>query len=338
MFIMVQSNGNIQVKRKSLQMSEAKLYYKYSDYLKEKYGEKVYKLPINLPITCPNRIAGSGCSFCAEVGTGFEAMESSVSVTEQINKTKELISRKYKAKKYIAYFQNYTNTFMPLEQFRSYMTEAANASDIVEISISTRPDCIRTDYLDILKEIREAYQIEIHIELGLQTVNYHTLDAINRGHGLAEYLDAVLQIKQYGFTICTHVILNLPQDTIRDTIETARILSALKIDIVKLHSLYIAKHTKLAEEYENGTITVCSKNEYLQRLVTFLEYLDPRIVVERLFSRVPEEEAVFSNWNTSWWKLQDEVIEKMEQEETRQGGKFDYLNGCALKKAVLGGV
>ena len=308
------------------------MYRKYSEYLKDKYGEKIYKLPINLPITCPNRLNGRGCSFCAEVGTGFEAMDSCVSVTDQMEHTKVLITRKYKAQKFIAYFQNYTNTFMPLKQFEAYITEAAKDSDIVEISISTRPDCIRDEYLAVLQNIKEEYKVDINIELGLQTVNYHTLDKINRGHGLAEYLDAVLRIKKYPFTICTHVILNLPYDTMRDVIETSKILSLLNIDIVKLHSLYIAKNTQLSEEYKSGKIAVCSKEEYLERVTAFLEHLSPNIVVERLFSRVPEEEADFSNWNTSWWKLQDELLEKMENEQVYQGKKFNYLNGAALDK------
>ena len=307
------------------------LYRKYSDFLKEKYGEKVYKLPINLPITCPNRIYGTGCTFCADVGTGFEAMSNTVSVTEQLNRTKELITRKYKANKFIAYFQNYTNTYMPLEQFKAYIREATVCEDIVEISISTRPDCIRDDYLLFLKEIHDETKIDINIELGLQSVNYHTLDFISRGHGLAEFIDAVLRIKKYGFSICTHIILNLPGDTLRDSIETAKILSALGIDIVKLHSLYIAKNTKLAEQYKEGLFELCSKDEYIERLITFLEYLSPEIVVERLFSRVPADDAEFSNWSTSWWKLQDEVLAKMEQAEAYQGKKFDYCNGSALK-------
>lgn len=308
------------------------MYNKYSDYLKNKYGEKVYKLPINLPITCPNRIHSSGCSFCAEVGTGFEALSSAISVTEQLHKTKELIQKKYHAKKYIAYFQNYTNTFMKLDDFRAYMKEAAEVSDIVEISISTRPDCINRQYLDVLLDIKKNYHVEINIELGLQTVNYHTLDLIDRGHGLAEYIDAVLQIKQYPFSICTHIILNLPNDDLRDTVETAKILSALKIDIVKIHSLYIAKNTKLSKQYESGTISICSKEEYLDRVLLFLEYLSPNIVVERLFSRVPEEDAIFSNWNTSWWKLQDELLLKMKEKEVYQGKRYQYLNGSALSK------
>ena len=310
------------------------LYRKYSDFLKEKYGEKVYKLPINLPITCPNRINGSGCTFCADVGTGFEAMDNTVSVSDQLNQTKELITRKYKAKKFIAYFQNYTNTYMPLDQFKAYVKEAAETEDIVEISISTRPDCIHEEYLMFLKELQDETRIDINIELGLQSVNYHTLDFINRGHGLAEFIDAVLRIKKYGFSICTHIILNLPGDSIRDSIETAKILSVLGIEIVKLHSLYIAKNTKLSEQYKDGTITLCSKEEYVERLITFLEYLSPDIVVERLFSRVPADDAEFSNWSTSWWKLQDEVLDTMNQREAYQGKKFDYTNGAALKQLI----
>ncbi|MDD3139272.1 MAG: TIGR01212 family radical SAM protein [Lachnospiraceae bacterium] len=312
-------------------MDNKKLYNKYSIYLKKKYGEKVYKLPINLPITCPNRVHGSGCTFCSELGTGFEAMDSMNSVKEQLLYTKSKILKKYNAKKYIAYFQNYTNTFMPLEQFKTYMLEAATVEDIVELSISTRPDCISENYLDILEEIHKEFKINITIELGLQTSNHRALKAINRGHSLAEFIDAVLLIKKYNFTITTHIILNLPYDDIEDNIETAKIISALSIDIIKIHSLYIAKNTLLCESYDNGTITLCSKEEYIHRLITFLEYLNPEMIVERLFSRVPKEEAVFSNWETSWWKLQDEVIEKMNQNDCYQGKKFDYLHGHALR-------
>ena len=313
-------------------MNEQILYNKYSDYLKEKYGEKVYKLPVNLPVTCPNRIGSYGCSFCAEAGTGFEAMDCHVSVTEQLESTKEHIRKRYKAKKYIAYFQNYTNTFLPLDRFREYILEAVKVPDIVEISVSTRPDCIADEYMIFLNEIKEKYKIDITIELGLQTVNYHTLDKINRGHGIAEFIDAVLTIQKYGFEICTHVILNLPGDTMRDTIETAKVLSSLHIDIVKLHSLYIPKNTRLCEEYENGTITLCSQDEYIERVAAFLEYISPDMIVERLFSRVPEKDAVFSNWGVSWWKLQDQLQEYMEKTDSFQGKAYHYLNGSALNK------
>ena len=173
--------------------------------------------------------------------------------------------------------------------------------------------------------------MDITIELGLQTANYHTLLDINRGHTLAEFIDAVLMIHKYDFEICTHVILNLPGDSLTDAVETAKILSALRIPVVKIHSLYIAKNTQLCEAYENGTITLCSKEEYIERLITFLEFLNPEIVVERLFSRVPEKDAVFSNWGTSWWKLKDEVIEQMTSGNHYQGKQYHYLGGAALK-------
>ena len=309
-----------------------RLYYAYSDYLKNKYGEKVYKLPVNLPVSCPNRMNGNkGCSFCADCGTGFEAMDNQISVSEQLNKTKEHIEKKYNAHKFIAYFQNYTNTFLPLADFEKYLLEATKVPDIVEISVSTRPDCISEEYLQVLDQIRKTYSIEITIELGLQTANYHTLEKINRGHTLAEFIDAVFMIHKFGFEICTHVILNLPDDNMTDAIETAKILSALRIPVVKIHSLYIAKNTRLCEAYENGTITLCSKQEYIDRLIVFLEHLNPDIVVERLFSRVPEKDAVFSNWGTSWWKLKDEVTEQMLSGDHYQGKSYHYLNGTALR-------
>ena len=308
------------------------MYNSYSQYLKKQYGEKVYKLPVNLPVTCPNRQNGNrGCAFCAGCGTGFEAMEQTVPVTTQLLETKAHIERKYHAHKFIAYFQNYTNTFLPVEQFLRFLREAASVPDIVEIAVSTRPDCIREDYLEALLSVKKEYHVNISIELGLQTVNYHTLREIGRGHTLAEFLDAVLQIKKYGFEICAHVILNLPNDHLEDCIETAKCLSALRIDAVKIHSLYIAKNTRLCEDYETGTITICSKEEYYERLISFLEYLNPNIVVERLFSRVPEKDSVFCNWGTSWWKLKEEAETLMKERGAYQGRCFNYLNGAALK-------
>lgn len=321
----------------SLFCVEEIMYYRtYSDYLKTKYGEKVYKLPVNLPVTCPNRMNGKkGCAFCADVGTGFEAMSSQISVKEQLEKTGEKIAKRYKAKKFIAYFQNYTNTFLGFERFKQYVLEAVQVEDIVELSISTRPDCIKKEYLDFLQEVARKFAIEINFELGLQTVNYHTLKKINRGHGLAEFIQAVSVIKTYGFSICTHMILNLPWDTLDDAIEGAKILSALEIDFVKLHSLYIPKNSQLYTQYIDGTITLCSKEEYMERLTEFLAYLSPKIVVERLFSRVPEEYAEFSNWGTSWWKLKDEFEMWMEKKNYKQGCRFQYLNGAALDRWEL---
>ena len=313
-------------------MEENRIYYSYSEYLKKKYGEKVYKLPVNLPVSCPNRKEGAGCSFCAEEGTGFEAAGAMVPVREQLMASREKVEKRYHAKKFIAYFQNYTNTFLPLDTLRAYMQQAAEVESIVEVCLSTRPDCIRKDYLRAMADFREETGLEVSLELGLQTVNYHTLRKVNRGHGLAEFLDAVLAIAPYKFPVCVHMILNLPGDTMEDARESARILSALPVSMVKLHSLYIPKKSVLYQEYRNGRISICEKEEYLERMAEFIALLRPDIAVERLFARIPEKDSAFCNWGHSWWKLTDEWTALMKEKQYVQGVHCDYLNGAALNR------
>jgi radical SAM protein (TIGR01212 family) len=310
------------------------LYNVYSDYLRQKYGEKVYKLPIGLPVTCPNRdgtCGVNGCAFCGEIGAGYENLPASMTVAEQIEANKAHIVPKYKAKKFIAYFQNFSNTYLPLESLKAYLQEACQ-KDVVEIALATRPDCVNEHYLDILNEIKSRYKVEISIELGLQTVNYHTLQKIYRGHTLAEFIDAVLRIKRKHISVCAHLILNLPWDTMSDVIESAKILSALGVDQVKLHALYIVKNTIMADWYQNGEISIISKEEYVERVVTFLEYLHSDIVIQRLIGRAPESNTLFTNWHTGWWKIRDAIEQTMEKRGSYQGIKCNYLNGSAVQK------
>ncbi len=310
------------------------LYRTYAQYLKEKYKEKVYKLPVNLPITCPNRdgtCSYGGCIFCGEVGAAFENLPPEMSVSDQIDENMRFIGAKYKAKKFIAYFQNFTNTYMPFETFKNNILSAVK-ENIVEIAISTRPDCIRDDYMEFLYDLSQKTGINISIELGLQTVNYKTLKKINRGHSLAEFIDAVMTIQKYGFEICTHLILNLPWDDISDTIECAKILSALRINQVKLHSLYIVKDTPMAKMYLDKEFDMGCYMDYVERVITFLEYLSPEIVIQRLIGRSKEEHSIFSNYAASWWKIKDTIDEVMEERGTYQGRLCTYLGGSCVKK------
>lgn len=312
---------------------EKSRYRVYSQYLREKYKTKVYKIPVNLPVTCPNRdgvLGCGGCIFCGEEGAGFENLENTVSVEEQLNTNIRYIQEKYKAQKFIAYFQNFTNTYLPLDQFKEYI-HAACQENIVEIAVSTRPDCISDPYLAFLKEVTEKNQINISIELGLQSVNYHTLKQINRGHSLAEFVDAVLRIKRFGLESCAHMILNLPWDTMEDVIEGAKILSALGVEQIKLHALYIVKNTLMGQMYEKKEIQLISLEEYIDRVILFLEYTDPQVVFQRLIGRAPKENTLFCNWNTSWWKIKDRIDEKMLILDSYQGKQFDYLNGRAIR-------
>ncbi len=303
-------------------MTLVKPYNSYSEYLLEKYGSKVYKLPIKLNnITCPNRdgkLGYGGCIFCSESGGSFENVSSTNSIKEQLLINKAYISKKYKAQKFIAYFQNFTNTYMDDEVFFDYINQC-KLEDIVGISISTRPDSISDSKLDFLKKFQYENSIDITIELGLQTVNYHILKKLNRGHGLAEFLDVMNRIKKRGLRTCVHIIIGLPWEDDIDVIETAKILNVMGVDEVKVHSLYIVKDTKLAEMYEKQLIKPVDYKDFERRVILFLRHLDENIVIQRLLGRVPEEESIFCNWGMSWRKIHDEIITKMNYNKIVQG-------------------
>lgn len=310
-------------------------YNAYSDYLKEKYGEKVYKIPINIDATCPNRdgrIGEGGCIFCGEMGAGFENLSNKLSVSKQLQDNIEYIGKKYGAKKFIAYFQNFTNTYISKEDLIEYSEAAASFDNVVELCYSTRPDCIPDSYLSIIDEIASKQGKYVTIELGLQTVNYHTLGKLNRGHSLAEFIDSALRINKHNFKICAHVILNLPWDDDNDAIETAKIISALNIDFVKIHSLYIEKNTKLGEMFQNAEFDIIKLDQYIDRAILFLEYLSNKVVVQRLVGRAPKEITLFCNWDTSWWKIKDAIEIKLEEKNTYQGAKCNYLGGIEYGK------
>ncbi len=318
-------------------MSDTRIPKRYrviSKFYKEKYGEKVYKLPVALPLTCPNRDGSAGvggCVFCGEIGAGYENRPAWMTVGQQLEENIAHIGPKYKANKFIPYYQNFSNTYLPLEDFKAYM-EAGCLDSVVGLAIATRPDCISDAYLDVLKEIETSYGKDIYIELGLQTVNYKTLEKINRGHTMAELIDAVLRIKRYGFNVTVHMILNLPWDTMEDTIEGAKTLSALGVDQVKLHALYLVKNTLMAKWYQEGQFQLISAEEYVDRVIAFLRYLHPDIVLQRLVGRAPEDNTIFTNWSMGWWRVQDLIDQKMIDHDWHQGDLCNYLNGRAVRK------
>lgn len=311
-------------------------YRVYSEYLTKKYRKKVYKLPINLPVTCPNRdglLGNSGCTFCGDEAVGFESLSNQLTVEEQLEKNMAYIKENYRAEKFIAYFQNFTNTYLPIDQFHDNLLRAC-LPDIVELAISTRPDCLHDGYLQVLAAVQEKQGVEISLEMGLQTVNYHTLLKIKRGHTLAEFIDAARRVQRFGFQTCAHVILNLPGDTLEDVIETAKIISALDIEHVKIHSLYIVKGSSMAEDYVNGQLEMISLDEYLERMVAFLEYLNPEVVLQRLFGRAPKERTLFCNWGRHWAQIKASLDRLLEEKATYQGRRFDYLGGKKSKETA----
>lgn len=309
-------------------------YYSVSEYYKNTYGQKVYKLPIKLSLTCPNRDGAcgrGGCIFCSESGGSFENLPSTMTVEQQLASNKEYIGSRYKASKFIAYFQNFSNTYMTLKEFKEVI-RACNKDYIVAIAISTRSDCVTRDKLMFLEDFRKETGIDITFELGLQTANYRSLDILNKGESLADFIAAVALLNEYKIRVCTHVILSLPWDDLRDVIETARIINSLKVKEVKMHSLFIVKGTMLDKLYKKGEVDMISKEDYQRNVIEFLRYLDKDVAIARLVGRAPKEETSFCNWDTSWWLIRDEIVKYMNYNGIVQGDKskkiiFDKIKG-----------
>ena len=226
--------------------------------------------------------------------------------------------------KYLVYFQNFTNTYMPFEDFKKVIEESL-IEGVVGISISTRPDYLPKRHLDYLEELNKNYFVTV--EIGLQTPNYHSLKKLNRGHGLSEFIDAALELKKRNLNVCTHIIIGLPWDDDLDIIECAKILNVLGIDEVKIHALYILKDTALGEMYERGEIEPISLDDYKKKVILFLRNLKDDIIVERIIGRAPYENSLFCNWNTSWWKIRDDIINVMHENGYTQG---DLVKGEIL--------
>ncbi len=310
-------------------------YRNYSDYLKETYGEKVYKIPIALPVTCPNRdgtLSRAPCIFCGSIGADYETKALGLGITRQLDRSIAHVGPKYKAKKFIAYFLNFTNTYAAPSDFQKWIEEAMSHPDVVAVDVSTRPDCVHDVYLDILKEASLCHGKDVTIELGLQSSNVHTLEKIGRCHTAAEYIDAALRIGRYGFGQCTHVIADLPWDDRLDVMETAKLISVLPVTEVKLHSLYIVKGTALADMYERGEVTLLSMEEYMERVILFLSYLRKDIVIQRIVGRASGGNTLTVNGGSPWWDVKKRIDALMEERQIFQGDKCDYIGGKAVRR------
>lgn len=291
--------------------------------MKEKYGEKVYKLPVNVPVTCPNRdgtCGYGGCIFCGADGAGHELLDETLSVTEQLEKNAAYIGPRYGARKFIAYFQSFTNTWTDDGIFARWMEEAASFPGVVGISVSTRPDAVSGEKIRIMQEVQER-GVDVTVELGLQSSNNKTLEILNRGHDVESYLHCAGKIREGGLDLCTHLITDLPWDRDEDVVRAAGLVNRFG-GHVKLHSLYVEKGTKLAALYESGEVKLLEKEDFIRRTASLLASLSPGIVIDRLVGRVPEEKSLFANYHTSWWKLKDELEAYMDMRGMNQGSKL----------------
>jgi uncharacterized protein len=304
-------------------MKFMKRYNDLNTYLREKFGCRVQKITVDAGLTCPNRdgtISTGGCIYCNDRGSGTGSFLLGQSVTEQLNRGKIALSKRYKAKKFLAYFQSFSNTYSSRERLNDLYEEALSVEDVVGLSIGTRPDCIDEPILSLLENYAKTHLI--WIEYGLQSANDHTLKMINRGHNFDCFKHAVELTKGRGIQICTHLILGLPGETGTDMYRTGQLVSRLGIDGVKLHLLYVVRGTKMETLYQQGHYRCLTREQYIELVCDFLEVLPKNMIIQRLTGDPHPEELVAPSWALEKTKNLLMIQEVLERRNTWQGKFF----------------
>lgn len=279
-------------------------YYSFNQYLRNKFGCKVYKISINGGFTCPNRdgtIDTRGCIFCSAGGSGDFAESPTLSITQQIENGKKRVEKKIKSGKYIAYFQAFTNTYAPVNVLREKYLEAVNHPDIVMLSIATRPDCLSSEVLNLLNEINKIKPVMV--ELGLQTIHEKTAKYIRRGYSLNVYDEAVRNLKNIGINTVVHLIIGLPFESKEDILESVKYVSDSGIDGIKLQLLHILKGTDLEKDYQNGLFSALSMEEYLDIIKSCVEIIPKNIVIHRLTGDGAKKDLIAPLWSADKKKV-----------------------------------
>lgn len=273
-------------------------YLSFNKYLKDKFGQKVYKISLDGGFTCPNRDgkAGTrGCIFCSKGGSGDFAESREMSITEQIENGKKRVEKKIKSGKYIAYFQAFTNTYAPVEMLRQKYEEAINHPDIVALSIATRPDCLGDDVLRLLDEMNKIKPV--FVELGLQTIHQKSAKYIRRGYDLSVYDKAVRDLKKVGVNVVVHVILGLPNESENDMLETVKYVCESGANGIKLQLLHVIDGTDLAKDYEKGLFKTLEFDEYINLIVKCVKIIPKDIVIHRLTGDGAKKDLIAPLWS-----------------------------------------
>ena len=273
-------------------------YLSFNKYLKDKFGQKIYKISLDGGFTCPNRDGKTGtrgCIFCSKGGSGDFAESREMSITKQIESGKKKVERKIKSGKYIAYFQAFTNTYAPVEMLRQKYEEAINHSDIVALSIATRPDCLGDDVLRLLDEMNKIKPV--FVELGLQTIHQKSAKYIRRGYDLNVYDKAVRDLKKIGVNVVVHVILGLPNESENDMLETVKYVCESGANGIKLQLLHVIDGTDLAKDYEKGLFKTLEFDEYVNLIVKCVKIIPKDIVIHRLTGDGAKKDLIAPLWS-----------------------------------------
>ena len=295
-------------------------FYDLNTYFRRLYGERVHKISLDAGFTCPNRdgaLGTGGCIYCNAKGSGTGNFSKGLSITRQLEESKAPVIRRFKARKFIAYFQSFTNTYAPIGTLKRLYDEALAVKDVVGMAIGTRPDCVTAEVLNLLQGYARDYLI--WLEYGLQSAHDATLKAINRGHDVNAFEKAVAATVGRGINISAHIILGLPGETRKQMLATADYVAALPIDGIKLHLLYVVKGTAMEQLYRSGGFQCLAQDEYVDLVCDVLERLPEQMVVQRLTGDPHRHELVAPQWALEKNANVALIRQRLEERDTWQG-------------------
>ncbi|EEU79046.1 TIGR01212 family radical SAM protein [Enterococcus faecalis] len=306
-----------------------KRYHTWNYALRQQFGEKIFKVPIDGGFDCPNRdgtVAKGGCTFCSVSGSGDMIVAPSDPLPLQFQKEIQLMHQKWPTvDQYIVYFQNFTNTHAPVDVIRHRFEQVVNEKGVVGLSIGTRPDCLPEEVVNYLAELNERFYL--WVELGLQTTFEETSAAINRAHDYQTYLDGVAKLRKHGIRVCTHLINGLPGETpamMRENVR--RTIQDSDIQGIKLHLLHLMTNTKMMRDYNEGRLQLMSKEAYVSVICDQLEMIPPEIVIHRLTGDAPFETIIGPMWSLKKWEVLNAIDAEMKRRNSYQG-KYTVISG-----------
>lgn len=300
-----------------------KRYHTWNYYLRNTFGEKVFKVSINAGFTCPNidgKVAYGGCTYCSKIGSGDFAGNPKDDLIKQFYDIKNMMHKKWPKAKYIGYFQAFTNTYAPLDVLKEKYETILSLDDVIGLSISTRPDCLEYDVLDYLEELNK--KTNLWVELGLQTIHDSTSKIINRGHDYQTFLDGLEKLNKRNIKVVVHIINGLPGETYDMMMQTAREVSKMKIDGVKIHLLHVIKNTPMEKMLEKGMLNPLTQDEYINLVCDQLEILPPEMIIHRLTGDGKRDELVAPLWSLKKWEVLNQIDDTLKSRNSYQGIKY----------------
>jgi radical SAM protein (TIGR01212 family) len=300
-----------------------KRYQSLNYFLREKFYGKVFKISIDAGFSCPNRdgtISSGGCLFCSERGSGDFAGNRDFSIKNQFEDIKDMMSKKWKTEKYIAYFQAYTNTYGSIEELREKYEQAVSEKGVVALAIATRPDCLDKPVLDLIEEY--SRKIYTWVELGLQTSNDETAKIINRGYKLWKFEEALKNLNERNIDVVVHTIFGLPSENAQDMLKTIDYVASKDIKGIKIHLLHLMENTPMTDLYEKGKLKFLEQEEYIETICEAITRLPPNMVIHRLTGDAPRELLIGPMWSLKKWEVLNGIDNKLKELDVYQGSNF----------------